>query len=54
MKIRLRSACRDYADGLSDNEKADLQRQADEARKGMEEKSAEFKTKGSQIYLDAT
>ena len=28
--------------------------QADDARAGMEEQSAEFKTKGSQIYLDAT
>lgn len=52
--MKITAEVRDYADGLSDNEKADLQRQADEARKGMEEKSLEFKTKGSQIYLDAT
>ncbi|GAB5456311.1 MAG: phosphomethylpyrimidine synthase ThiC [Henriciella sp.] len=51
--MKITAEVRDYADGLSDNEKADLQRQADEARKGMEEKSLEFKTKGSQIYLDA-
>ena len=51
--MKITAEVRDYADGLSDNEKADLQRQADEARAGMEEKSAEFKTKGSQIYLDA-
>ncbi|MEL7108315.1 MAG: phosphomethylpyrimidine synthase ThiC [Pseudomonadota bacterium] len=51
--MKITAEVRDYADGLSDNEKADLQRQADEARKGMEEKSQEFKTKGSQIYLDA-
>jgi phosphomethylpyrimidine synthase len=51
--MKITAEVRDYADGLSDNEKADLQRQADEARKGMEEKSREFKTKGSQIYLDA-
>ena len=49
--MKITAEVRDYADGLSDNEKADLQRQADEARKGMEEKSLEFKTKGSQIYL---
>jgi phosphomethylpyrimidine synthase len=49
--MKITAEVRDYADGLSDNEKADLQRQADEARKGMEEKSHEFKTKGSQIYL---
>jgi len=52
--MKITAEVRDYAEGLSDNEKADLQRQADEARKGMEEKSLEFKTKGSQIYLDAT
>eukprot|EP00903_Cladosiphon_okamuranus_P002974 g2972.t1 len=51
--MKITAEVRDYADGLSDNEKADLQRQADEARKGMEEKSLEFKTRGSQIYLDA-
>lgn len=51
--MKITAEVRDYAEGLSDNEKADLQRQADEARKGMEEKSLEFKTKGSQIYLDA-
>ncbi|MEL6857121.1 MAG: phosphomethylpyrimidine synthase ThiC [Pseudomonadota bacterium] len=51
--MKITAEVRDYADGLSDNEKADLQRQADEARKGMEEKSAEFRGKGSQIYLDA-
>ncbi len=49
--MKITAEVRDYADGLSDNEKADLQRQADEARKGMQEKSREFKTKGSQIYL---
>ncbi len=51
--MKITAEVRDYAEGLSDNEKADLQRQADEARKGMEEKSKEFKTKGSQIYLEA-
>ena len=50
--MKITAEVRDYAEGLSDNEKADLQRQADEARAGMEEKSREFKTKGSQIYLE--
>ena len=49
--MKITAEVRDYADGLSDNEKADLQRQADEARKGMAEKSQEFLEKGSQIYL---
>ena len=49
--MKITAEVRDYADGLSDNEKADLERQAAEAKKGMEEKSKEFKTKGSQIYL---
>lgn len=49
--MKISAEVRDYADGMSDNEKSDLQKQADEARKGMAEKSAEFKTKGSQIYL---
>ncbi|MEM6652018.1 MAG: phosphomethylpyrimidine synthase ThiC [Pseudomonadota bacterium] len=51
--MKITAEVRDYAGGLSDNEKADLQRQADEARKGMEEKSQEFRGKGSQIYLNA-
>ena len=50
--MKITAEVRDYADGLSDNEKADLAKQAEEARKGMEEKSAEFKTRGSQIYLE--
>ncbi|MEQ3745454.1 MAG: phosphomethylpyrimidine synthase ThiC [Henriciella sp.] len=52
--MKISAEVRDYADGMSDNEKADLQKRADEARKGMEEKSKEFKTKGSQIYLAET
>ena len=49
--MKITAEVRDYAEGLSDNEKADLQRQADEARQGMAEKSREFMAKGSQIYL---
>ena len=43
---------RDYADGLSDNEKADLEKQAAEVERGMAEKSKEFVEKGGQIYLE--
>ncbi len=39
---------RDYAAGLSDNEKKALQL---EAERGMEEKSAEFREKGGEIYV---
>ncbi len=50
--MKITQEVRDFADGLSDNERADLQKQADEASAGMAEKAAEFKAKGSQIYLD--
>jgi phosphomethylpyrimidine synthase len=50
--MKITAEVREYADGLGDNEKADLERQAAEARKGMEEKSREFKEKGGQIYLE--
>ena len=36
---------------MSENERLDLERQATEARKGMEEKSKEFLDKGGEIYL---
>ena len=49
--MKITAEVRDYAEGLSDNEKADLKRQAEEAKKGMAEKSAEFLEKGAQIYL---
>ena len=39
---------RDYAAGLSDNEKKALQL---EAERGMEEKSAEFRARGGEIYV---
>ena len=42
---------RDYADGLSDNEKAALY--PVEAQEGMEEMSEKFKELGGQIYLKA-
>ena len=50
--MKITAEVRDYAEGLSDNEKADLAKQAEEARAGMEEKSREFQGKGSQIYLE--
>lgn len=50
--MKITQEVRDYADGLSDNEKADLKRQAEEARQGMEEKSREFLEKGAEIYLE--
>ena len=49
--MKITADVREYADGLSENEKADLQRQAEEARAGMEAKSAEFVEKGGQIYV---
>ncbi len=39
---------RDYAAALSDNEKKALQL---EAERGMEEKSAEFRERGGQMYI---
>lgn len=50
--MKITQDVRDYAEGLSDNEKADLKKQAEEARRGMEEKSREFLSKGSEIYLE--
>ena len=50
--MKITQDVRDYADGLSDNEKADLERQAEEATKGMAEKSREFIEGGSNIYVD--
>ena len=52
--MKITAEVRDYADGMTDNEKADLERQAAEAKKGMAEKSREFLYNGSQIYLAET
>ena len=35
----------------AENERTDLEKQAAEARKGMEEKSREFMEKGGEIYV---
>ncbi|WP_300378146.1 phosphomethylpyrimidine synthase ThiC [Henriciella sp.] len=43
---------RDYADNMSDNEKANLERQAKEAEEGMKAKSAEFMAQGGEIYVE--
>ncbi|MBI1400791.1 phosphomethylpyrimidine synthase ThiC [Hyphomonas sp.] len=49
--MKITAEVRDYAAGMTENERADLERQALEARKGMEEKSKEFLDKGGEIYL---
>ena len=49
--MKITAEVRDYADGLSDNEKADLVKQADEARKGMEEMSKKYEELGSELYF---
>ncbi len=51
--MKITAEVRDYADGLSENEKADLKLLGEETRKGMEMKSKEFADFGSQIYVDA-
>ena len=48
--MKITQDVRDYADGLTDNEKADLEAVADEGMKGMSEK---FKELGGQVYVEA-
>jgi phosphomethylpyrimidine synthase len=48
--MKITQDVRDYADGLSDNEKKDL---ADMSEKGMKEMSAKYKAMGSELYLEA-
>lgn len=51
--MKITQDVRDYADNLTDNQKADLERMTeDELQKAMAEKSDEFKKKGSEIYLN--
>jgi phosphomethylpyrimidine synthase len=50
--MKITAEVREYAEGMTDNEKADLEKQAADAKKGMAEKSAEFLEKGAQIYLE--
>ena len=52
--MKITAEVREYAAGMSENERNDLEKQAAEARKGMEEKSREFMEKGGEIYLSET
>ena len=47
--MKITQDVRDYADGLSDNEKKDLERLSEE---GMKEMSAKYKEMGSALYLE--
>ncbi len=49
--MKITQDVRDYADGLSDNEKADLEAATEEARAGMESMSDKYKEMGSELYL---
>jgi phosphomethylpyrimidine synthase len=49
--MKITAEVREYAAGMSDNERADLEKQAAAARAGMAEKSKEFMDKGGEIYL---
>ena len=51
--MKITAEVRDYAAGMTENERANLERQAAEAKRGMEEKSKEFMDKGGEIYLSA-
>lgn len=51
--MRITAEVRDYAAGMTENERADLERQAREAEEGMKAKSAEFMEKGGELYLSA-
>ena len=50
--VKITAEVREYAAGMSENERTDLEKQAAEARKGMEEKSAEFMAQGAEIYVE--
>jgi phosphomethylpyrimidine synthase len=49
--MKITQDVRDYADGLSDNEKADLEKRAQEAEAGMKDMSEKFVAEGGEIYL---
>jgi phosphomethylpyrimidine synthase len=51
--MKITAEVRDYAAGMTENERADLERQSREAEDGMKAKSAEFMEKGGEIYLSA-
>ena len=50
--MKITAEVREYAAGMSENERNDLEKQAAEARKGMEEKSREFMAQGGEIYVE--
>ena len=49
--MKITAEVREYAAGMTENERNDLEKQAAEARKGMEEKSAEYEAMGRKLYL---
>jgi phosphomethylpyrimidine synthase len=49
--MKITQDVRDYADKLTDNEKAALY--PDDARRGMAQMSEKFRQMGSEVYLDA-
>ena len=51
--MKITAEVRDYAAGMTENERADLERQSREAEDGMKAKSAEFMEKGGELYLSA-
>ena len=48
--MKITQDVRDYADGLSENEKAALY--PDEAQEGMDEMSKKFEEMGGKLYLE--
>ncbi len=50
--MKITQDVRDYASGLSDNEKKDLERATQEARSGMKEMSEKYREMGSELYLE--
>ncbi|RFB04946.1 phosphomethylpyrimidine synthase ThiC [Parvularcula marina] len=51
--MKITQDVRDYADGLSDNEKADLERMSEEERqKGMAEMSEKYAEVGNKLYVE--
>ncbi|QYJ01579.1 phosphomethylpyrimidine synthase ThiC [Thalassovita mediterranea] len=50
--MKITGEVRDYAAGMTDNEKADLERQARAAEEGMKAKSAEYAAMGRKLYVE--
>ncbi|MEL6474636.1 MAG: phosphomethylpyrimidine synthase ThiC [Pseudomonadota bacterium] len=50
--MKITAEVRDYAAGMTDNEKADLERQAEEATQGMKEMSEKYEELGRQLYVE--